>query len=100
MRSNKKSVNELSAGDQRFQKGSVATNNRLQWRIRSAAKALNTNAKLESRPAEVRWPIYAIGRDCVATPVSISLQGKNSDERFDNEEEVHREDEYKRPGEF
>jgi len=76
MRSNKKSVNELSAGDQRFQKGSVATNNRLQWRIRSAAKALNTNAKLESRPAEVRWPIYAIGRDCVATPVSIGLQGK------------------------
>jgi len=100
MRSNKKNVNELTAGDQRFQKGSAALKNRLQWRIRSAAKALKANVKLESRPAEVRRPIYAIGRDCVAPPVAIGLQGKNSDERFDNGEEVHREDEYERPGEF
>jgi len=97
MRSNKKNVNELTAGDQRFQKGSAATKNRLQWKIRSAEKALKAN--LES-PAEVRRPIYAIGRDCVAPPVAIGLQGKNSDKRFDNAEEVHREDEYKRPGEF
>jgi len=100
MRSNKKSVNELTAGDQRFQKGSVAPKNRLQWRIRSAEKAFKANAKLESRPAEGRRPIYAIGRDCVAPPVAIGSQGKNSDECFDNGEEVHREDEYKHPGEL
>ena len=94
MRSNKKNVNELTAGGQRFQKGSVATKNRLRWRIRSAAKALKANAKLESRP------IYAIGDDGVVAPVAVGLQGKNTDERFDNREAVHRENEDKRPGEF
>ena len=61
MYTNKKNKNELAARHEPFEQTRMSLKNRLRWRIRSAQRALQVKAELESQVVEAHRPVYEIG---------------------------------------